>query len=131
MRVTNSFTLETSFYGYEFGDEIKPYDESALFNLGGTFCLSLLEYIYLLRNLEHELLHTNGWLKPSKMKEISGTPAQELLSKRLEEEKREGKMLEIREKHKGIFSRRPSKESPPKNRRKGSLKPKLDISDNE
>ncbi|CAG9318299.1 unnamed protein product [Blepharisma stoltei] len=136
LRITNSFTLETSFYGYEHGEEIKPYDECELFKLGVSFGQGLLEYTYLLRNLEIELLHTHGWLKPSKMKEISGTPAQELLQKKLEEEKREVKMQEMKEKAKfAINSRRPStKEGQQKlNKRKNSIKPKheREISENE
>jgi hypothetical protein len=40
---------------------------------------SLKEYSKLLKHIEYELKTTNGWLKPSKFKEITGVPAAELL----------------------------------------------------
>lgn len=98
--ISNSFTIESSIYGYHNGIEITPYTMENCSEIGEEICKSLLEYTILLKSLEKELQLTNGWLKPSKFKEVSGTPAILVLSKKLEMEKKEQKILEAREKTK-------------------------------
>ena len=44
---------------------------------------------------------TNGWLKPNKFKEISGVPALQLLTKKLESERKEQKYFDVRAKTAG------------------------------
>lgn len=98
--ISNSFTIESSIYGYNNGMELTPYTLENFSEIGQEICKSLLEYTVLLKSLEKELQLTNGWLKPSKFKEVSGTPALLLLNKKLEMDKKEQKMQEAREKTK-------------------------------
>ena len=98
--ISNSFTIESSIYGYHNGIEVAPYTMENCSEVGEEICKSLLEYMILLKSLEKELQLTNGWLKPSKFKEVSGTPAILVHRKKLEMEKREQKILEAREKTK-------------------------------
>ena len=87
--VTNSFTLESSFYGYVRGDEIVQYSADDYSSIGETFLTSLLEYHYMLKEIEQEMVITRGWLKPSKLIELTGTPAADLLAKKIAHEKEE------------------------------------------
>lgn len=107
--ISNSFTIETSLYGYHNGEKIIPHSGESFNELGESIAKSLLEYSFLLKSLEKELKLTNGWLKPSKFKEVSGVPARQVLLKRLEDEKKEQKSIQFREKAK--FSTRPASKS--------------------
>lgn len=89
--VTNSFTLESSSFGYKRGDEICPYAVDDYYGLGEALLQSLLEYHYVLKDLEKELIITRGWLKPSKLIELTGTPAADVLAKKISKEKEEMK----------------------------------------
>lgn len=107
--ISNSFTIESSLYGYHNGEKIVPYTLENYTNLGQDIGKSLLEYTILLKSLEKDLQLTNGWLKPSKFKEISGTPALQLLTKKLEIERKEQKNIDIRDRARS--SNRPSSKS--------------------
>jgi len=89
LEVINSFTLESSCYGYFRGTEITPFGNQGYFEIGEALLKSLLEYHYVIKEIEQELIITRGWLKPSKLIEITGTPAAVLLAKKLAEEKQE------------------------------------------
>ena len=80
--VTNSFTLETSFFGYQKDNTVVPFGLEEFNSLGESFCKALLEYSYLLKELEKEFVYTKGWLKPGKLKELSGIPAQQLAAQK-------------------------------------------------
>lgn len=60
MKVTNSFTLETSFHGYRDGELTKVYGETELEELGVSCARALLKYAYLLKSLDKELTKTHG-----------------------------------------------------------------------
>ena len=107
--ISNSFTIETSFYGCYNGEKIVEHSPESIAEFGECIAKSLLEYSVLLKNLEKELQLTNGWLKPSKFKEVSGTPALQVLTKRMEIEKKEQKIMEFRERAK--TSDRPASKS--------------------
>ncbi len=87
--VTNSFTLESSFFGYARGDEITPYRIEDYHALGEALLCSLLEYHYVLKGLEKEMLITRGWLKPSRLIELTGTPAADVLAREIATAKEE------------------------------------------
>ena len=89
--ITNSFTLESSFYGYNRGDKICPYTTEDYNSLGETFVLSLLDYNEILKSVEKEMIETHGWLKPSKLVALTGTPAAIVLARKIAEEKEESK----------------------------------------
>lgn len=88
-KVTNSFTLEVSLWGYDYGREVMPFTDKKLEQLGVDFLLSILEYSYILNALTKELVLTGGWLKPSRLVEVSGIPAQKQLEAQLRTEKEE------------------------------------------
>ena len=96
LKVTQSFCLETSQYGYTeaakaqvgpdvsiVGEEIRsheneenrrvlPFTEEALGGLGKSLLLSIVKYIEFERDLEKEYINTGGWLKPNKMLQMTG-----------------------------------------------------------
>ena len=74
--VTHSFTLESSFYGYDFGeDEHKPFSVGDYQEIGIKFCQSIYELHFLWKDIRKEMKLTNGWLKPFKLIEMTGVPA--------------------------------------------------------
>lgn len=78
--MTNSFTLESSFYGYDFGEnETREFSEEDYFSVGAKFCDSIYEMHFLWRQLRSELLLTHGWLKPKVLIAKTGVPAAQLL----------------------------------------------------
>lgn len=91
LNVTNSFTLESSCYGYNRGTDVKPFTDFDYFSIGEVFLDSLVEYHYVLKSIENELVITKGWLKPSKLIELTGTPAAVVLARKLAQEKEESK----------------------------------------
>jgi hypothetical protein len=108
-KVTNSFTLEVSMWGYDYGDQVIQFTDKTLEQLGTDLLLSLLEYTYVWAELTQELVITNGWLKPSKLIEITGVPAKQVLAIRLKEEKEERrriKRLKRLEEQKSEFTRK-------------------------
>ena len=92
--VTNSFTLESSFYGYARGDQVSPYLPEDHRALGRAFLLALLEYHELLKEIERELASTRGWLKPSKLIALTGTPAAVHLAEQIAQQKEAHKRQE-------------------------------------
>ncbi len=89
--VTNSFTLESSIFGYMRGKEIVPYGVEEYHELGQALLKAFLEYHYVLKGLENELISTHGWLKPSKLVAITGVLAADALAKKIEQEQEEEK----------------------------------------
>lgn len=98
--ISNSFTIETSLYGYHNGKEIVPHTLESYSEIGQEIGKSLLEYTHLLKTLEKELQLTGGWLKPNKFKEVSGTPALQILARKIETEKKELRYIDYRERAK-------------------------------
>jgi hypothetical protein len=50
--ITHSFTLETSFYGYDFGDEeSREFSEDDYFSLGTKFCDSVFDFHYVWKQI--------------------------------------------------------------------------------
>ena len=82
--ITHSFTLESSFYGYDFGeDEHRLFTPKEYAEVGSKFCQSIYELHFLWKSIRNELKLTNGWLKPRKLIEITGIPAAQILSEEL------------------------------------------------
>ncbi len=82
--ITHSFTLETSFYGYDFGEEqSKCFTAHDYMEVGSNFCLSVFDLHFMWKSIRNELKLTNGWLKPRKLIEMTGTPAAQLLNEEL------------------------------------------------
>lgn len=73
--VTNSFTLENSFYGYQIGKDTIPFGPKSYMEIGESLMKALIEYRICLKQIEKELVVTNGWLKPKLLLEVTGTPA--------------------------------------------------------
>ncbi len=74
--ITHSFTLETSFFGYDFGDdETREFSEEDYYCVGTKFCDSILDFYYVWKQIRRELNLTNGWLKPKVLNEKTGVPA--------------------------------------------------------
>ncbi len=74
--VTHSFTLENSFYGYDFGeDQYRMFTERDYEEVGIKLCQSIFDLHFLWKSIRNELKLTNGWLKPRKLIEMTGVPA--------------------------------------------------------
>lgn len=78
--ITNSFTLECSAYCFKEKSKLvcftqKCFYPSHLHELGVVVLLGMHDYHFALKSLELELKINGGWLKPNRMKELSGTPA--------------------------------------------------------
>ena len=74
--ITHSFTLENSFYGYDFGeDESREFSEEDYYTVGTKFCDSVFEFHYVWKQIQRELNLTNGWLKPRVLNAKTGVPA--------------------------------------------------------
>jgi hypothetical protein len=74
--VTHSFTLESSFYGYDYGEkETKIFTTKEYEDIGNKFCVSIYKLHFLWKQIRKELQVTNGWLKPRKLNELTGVPA--------------------------------------------------------
>lgn len=99
--VTNSFTLESSAFGYMRGDRVVRFKVKDYYDLSLTLLETLMEYNYVLEKLQKELALTRGWLKPSRLLALTGVLAADKLSKKIEKEKREEKirkrMLRVKE----------------------------------
>ena len=85
--ITNSFTFESSLFGYKLGNQIIEYNMKDFYELSTAFMKTLLEYNFLMGEIEFEMKISKGWLKPSKLKELTGKPAAEVLAKHIEEKK--------------------------------------------
>ncbi|CAG9321202.1 unnamed protein product [Blepharisma stoltei] len=93
LKVTNSFTLETSFYGFEDGKEIKVYGEEELEELGFSIAKAILKFSYLSKSLEQELLKSNTWLKSKLVKECS-LSVEDIFAQKLREKRASSKSFE-------------------------------------
>lgn len=49
--------------------------------IGRNFLQTLDDYRLCLEQIKKEMIESKGWLKPIKLKEITGTPAAELIAK--------------------------------------------------
>jgi len=74
--VTNSFTLENSFHGYDYGDDFRNFHVDDFRKLGADLFSSLQQYQKALDHLQKELELTKGWLKPKRLLEVTGKSAQ-------------------------------------------------------
>eukprot|EP00826_Nyctotherus_ovalis_P038987 TRINITY_DN3704_c0_g1_i8.p1 TRINITY_DN3704_c0_g1~~TRINITY_DN3704_c0_g1_i8.p1 ORF type:complete len:410 (+),score=48.01 TRINITY_DN3704_c0_g1_i8:329-1558(+) len=88
-KVVNSFTLESSQYGFMVGSKLTKFTERAYAELGHSFLHSLNEYRKLLGELHNELDGQSNWLRPCVLQELAGVPAAELIKKETNEEKKE------------------------------------------
>lgn len=70
--VTNSFTLENSFYGYDYGEAFKEFTVDELKKLGSDMMLAINQYQNVLLEIQKELNITRGWLKPKRLLEVTG-----------------------------------------------------------
>jgi len=57
--------------------------------LGDKFCFALYEMHFMWKEIRKELRVTNGWLKPRKLNEITGTPAAQILNDEIQKKRRE------------------------------------------
>ena len=81
-KITNSFTLEASMFGKMevSSDNEKIYSlfSNEDFNqMAISILMSILQYHNLEPELEYEFQQTNGWLKVSKLNDVTGRPANE------------------------------------------------------
>ena len=72
----NSFTFESSYYGYKNAEGIivRLLKEDYM-KLGEDFSISLLEFYIISKQLERDLIKSNGWLRPKKLLDITGETA--------------------------------------------------------
>jgi len=80
-KVVNSFTLESSQYGYMVGNKLEKFTEKAYTELAHSFMSALNEYKKLLKELHNELSGQNNWLRPCHLQELAGIPAADLIKK--------------------------------------------------
>ena len=81
----NSFTLENSFYGYDYGTQTRVYTQLNYREIGESLLVAFNDYRECLAQMHHEMIQSKGWLKPIKLKEMTGTPAAELIAKEMKE----------------------------------------------
>ena len=87
--VTNSFTLENSFYGYDYGHEFKEFEMQDFKSLGADLVNSIFQYTKILVEIQKELNLTRGWLKPKRLLEVTGQPAKQVLKQKARDEKKQ------------------------------------------
>lgn len=78
-KVDNSFTLETSFYGYPDSKDfskVEHYTCEDLEKIGENLCVSILEYTLVFDQLQREIIDSKGKLKPVKTKDTAAVVAQ-------------------------------------------------------
>ena len=81
--VMNSFTLENSFYGYNHGYQTRVYTQENYKQVGSSLALTINDYRVCTAQIEKEMIELKGWLKPIKLKEITGTPAAEIIAQEM------------------------------------------------
>lgn len=89
--ITNSFTLESSFFGHRRGDAVVQFETEDYYELGRMVLVALEEYHLVLKKLEKELIVTNGWLKPYRLFEVTGVLAADELAKEIAAKKKSEK----------------------------------------
>jgi len=134
LKITNSFTLESSFYGYLRGDKIRMYDIEDYYELGYSVLRSLLTYYYVVKSLEKELIMTKGWLKPYRLFEITGVLAVEELKRQIENERKnkrvKSRIMEAKEITKKIERKRNMKMSSTDNPKRSKSVNRLTVTKN-
>lgn len=55
--------------------------------MGGSLYLSFNDYRVCTAQIEKEMIDLKGWLKPMKLKEITGVPAAELIAREMKQER--------------------------------------------
>ena len=73
--VTNSFTLENSFHGFDYGNEFRFFTPTDFKKLGSDMLLALHKYQRILVEMQKELELSKGWLKPKRLLEVTGKTA--------------------------------------------------------
>lgn len=88
LKITNSFTLENSFYGYQFGQRANTiaYTEEHLEQIGKNLGVSLNELWAMTTSIDRQ---AEGWLKPGQLNQFTGTPKREQLATQYSEKKKE------------------------------------------
>ena len=94
--VTNSFTLETSFHAYRKGVDLCEFEERDYSLFSRNILESLAKYSDLIEQFEQEFGLNGGWLKPGMLKEMTGTPAQQLAVIEQEEQMRKERFRQAR-----------------------------------
>eukprot|EP00347_Sterkiella_histriomuscorum_P012087 403369941 len=86
--VTNSFTLENSFFGYDYGidGEIREFKVVDYHELGCEIARSIWEYKELSVQIQKELNLTKGWLKPKLLLQVTGIPAVDRIKEEIKEQ---------------------------------------------
>ena len=87
----NSFTLENSFYGYDHGPQTRVYTQDIYRAIGASVAHTLNDYRTCLAQIRSEMVQSRGWLKPIRLKEITGAPAAEVLANEMKEKRRKEK----------------------------------------
>ncbi|EAR84316.2 zinc carboxypeptidase family protein (macronuclear) [Tetrahymena thermophila SB210] len=98
LKISNSFTLETSFFGYDdLQNDGKPthFTTQDLSNLGKSLCESIVEYTLVMDILMAELVETRGWLKPFRLFQLTGESAQNKILRNMKEQKKIEKQKRI------------------------------------
>ncbi|KAL4432359.1 hypothetical protein ABPG74_011118 [Tetrahymena malaccensis] len=98
LKISNSFTLETSFFGYDdLQNDGKPthFTTQDLANLGKSLCESVVEYTLVMDILLAELVETRGWLKPFRLFQLTGESAQNKILRNMKEQKKAEKQKRI------------------------------------
>ena len=63
------------------------YSQADYHEIGHNFLQTLNDYRLCLAQIRQEMIESKGWLKPIKLKEITGIPAAEVIAKELREER--------------------------------------------
>ena len=85
----NSFTLENSFYGYDHGPhQLRKYTQDIYRAIGASVAHTLNDYRTCLAQIHSEMVNTRGWLKPIRLKQLTGASAQEVLANEMREKRR-------------------------------------------
>lgn len=104
--VTHSFTLENSFYGYDYGDDnAHEFTEDDYSAVGSKFCSALYEFYFVWKQIQRELNVTKGWLKPRVLNEMTGVPAAQLLEEEQARKKKEEDKLKAVEAYKSFLAK--------------------------
>ncbi len=88
-KVANSFTLESSMYAYTIGDELVRFSEREYSEIGEALMHALNDYRILLDEFQEDTIGGKDWLKSSKLLELSGVPAADLLKNEIREDREE------------------------------------------
>lgn len=90
-KVPNSFTLESSIFAYEVGEEVVMFTRREYNRIGEALMEALNDYRLLMEQAEGESNETREWIKPGRLNEITGIPAADVLKQEILEDKEEEK----------------------------------------